>query len=63
MGCLLSVSTRAGKNLRLFKKRFRFLVFKVFFSFLGFLGFNVRTVARSTLGTGIRSRRRPIRED
>jgi len=37
--------TRAGKNLRFFRKKFRFL---------GFLGFNVRTVARGTLDTGIR---------
>ena len=35
------------KNLRFFKKRLRF------FRFLGFLGFNVRTVARGTLDTGI----------
>ena len=45
------VFTRAGKNLRFFKKRFRVL------------GFNVRTVARSALDTGIRSRRRPLHED
>jgi len=39
---------RAGKNLRFFRKKLRFL------GFLGFLGFNVRTVARGTLDTGIR---------
>jgi len=42
------VYTRAGKNLRLFRKKIRFL---------GFLGFNVRTVTRGRLDTGIRSRR------
>src|SRR6218665_2946490 len=36
---------RAGKNLRFFR---------IFFRFFRFLGFNVRTVARGTLGTGIR---------
>jgi len=36
----------AGKTLRFFKKRFRFLGF---LDFLGFLGFNVRTVARGIL--------------
>ena len=46
-------TARAGKNLCFFITRFRFL---------GFLGFNVRTVVRSTLDTGIRSRR-PIHED
>ena len=51
---------RAGKNLRFLKKRFRFLGF---LGFLRFLGFNVSTVARGTLDTGIRSRRRPIHED
>jgi len=35
-------SSRAGKNLRFSKKRFRF------FRFLGFLDFNVRTLARWT---------------
>src|SRR6218665_1076100 len=51
---------RAGKNLRFFKINFKFL------GFLGLLGFNVhvyiglRTVARSTLDTEIRSRRRPV---
>jgi len=54
------VDGRAGKNLRFFKKRFRFLGFLVF---LGFLGFNVHTVVRCTLDTGIRSRRWPIHED
>src|SRR6218665_1511351 len=46
---------RAGKNLRFFKKDFRFL------GFLGFLGFNVCTGARGTLDTRIRSRRMPTR--
>jgi len=48
--------TRAGKNLRFFRKKIRFLGFLVFFRFLGFLGLNVRKVARRTLDTGIRSR-------
>ena len=48
------IPPRAGRNLRFFKQRFRFL---------GFLGFNVSTVARGTLDKGIRSRRRPIHED
>ena len=39
---------RAGKNLRFFYKKIRFL------GFLGFSGFNVRTVVRGTLDTGIR---------
>jgi len=51
--CTGSIQGRAGKTYGL-KKRFRFL---------GFLGSNVRTVARGTLDTGIRSRRRPIHED
>ena len=33
------------------------------FCFFRFLGFNVRTVARGTLDTEIRSIRRPIHED
>ena len=51
MGGPSSLEIRAGKNLRFFRKTFRFL------GFLGFLGFNVRTVARGTLDTGLRSRR------
>ena len=50
-GNVKSTQGRAGKNLRFIKKRFRFL---------GFLGFNVRTVARDILDTGIRSRRSPM---
>src|SRR6218665_574035 len=49
--------TRAGKNLWYFKENFRFL------GFLCILGFNVRTVARGALGTGLPSRRRPVHED
>src|SRR6218665_1569122 len=49
------ICTRAGKNLRFFKKDFRSL------GFLGFLGFNVCTGARGTLDTRIRSRRMPTR--
>ena len=49
MYACMRVYIRAGKNLRFFKKRFRFS------RFLGFLGFNVRTVARGTLDAGIRS--------
>jgi len=37
--------TRAGKSLRFFRNKIRFL------DFLDFLGFNVRTVARGTLDT------------
>src|SRR6218665_1155200 len=44
-----SVGSRAAKNLRFLIKD------------LGFLGSNVRTVARGTLDTGIRSRRRPTK--
>ena|SRR6218665_2483648 len=44
-----NVRTRAGKNLRFFRNKFRFL------GFLGFLGFNVRTVARGTLDSGHRN--------
>src|SRR6218665_1339655 len=40
---------RAGKNLRFFKKVFRFF---------RFLGFNVRTVARGAIDTRIRSRKK-----
>ena len=43
----------AGKNLRCLR----------FFRFLGFLGFNVRIVARGTLDTEIRLKRRPIHEE
>ena len=48
------------ENLRFLKIKFRFFRFLVFFRFLGF---NVRTVARGTLDTGILLRRRPIHED
>jgi len=43
----------AGKNLSFF----------YFFRFLGLLGFNVRTVERGRLDTGIRSRRSAIHKD
>ena len=59
------MNTRAGKNLRLLKKEFRFLGFLSFLRFLRFLGslsFNARTVARGTPDTGIRSRGRPMHE-
>ena len=45
------VKIRAGKNVRFLKK------------VLGFLGFNVCTVARGTLDTGIRLRSTQIHED
>ena len=50
-----SLLCRAGKTLRFFLEKNRFL---------GFLGFNVgeRTVARGTLNTGMRLRRRPTHE-
>jgi len=59
LGLGTSVRSRAGKNLRFFRKKLRFLGFLGFFRFLGF---NVRKVARGTLDTGIKSRRRPIHE-
>ena len=40
---MFHVSTRAGKNLRFFKKAFRFLGFLRVFRFFRFLGFNVYT--------------------
>jgi len=50
------VQRRAGKNLGFLKKFYVFM----FFMFLCFLCFNVSTVARGTLDTEIRPRRRPI---
>ena len=61
-----SVENRAGKNLRFLKISFISLGFLRFIVFFRFLGFNVRTrrtVARGTLYTGIRSRRRSMHED
>ena len=49
LGLAWSIYSRAGKNLRFFKKVFRFF---------RFLGFNVRTVAGGTIDTRIRSRRK-----
>jgi len=53
------VETRAGKNLRFFKKGFRFL------GFLVFLGFTVRTVARSrpTEVVNMRRQGKPLVQD
>ena len=60
--CLL-VSDVPAMRLQQGWQKYKFKKYFWFLSFLGRLRINVRTVARGTLDTGIRSRRRPIHED